>query len=260
MPVIDHLKCGHVSANRFCTTAAGFLLYSIWAVLVLMIWVNVEIIIVTSKVVAEEKGRDTPRCVEHYTNCKESYRCYDGCVWATTLLVPMVPCVIPAITKSYGLAGAWCWIKSRDDRCREITGDVIEQFVLWYAWVMVFIIVFVITLLYVECKIKKIKRFGRDHPDFQNEYELYLKEIRHLCLYPIIFSVIYGFGLVNRIINVVHRKNFLWLWILHALADALVSVLIPIFFLLHLLLRWCNERKQNDPERQPLVTMEESRF
>ena len=253
VPVIGRLKCGHVSANSFCTTAAGFLLYSDWTVLVLMIWVNVDIIVKTSKVTAEEKGRDTPRCVECCTNFKESYRCYNGCVLATTLLVPIIPCVISAITKSYGLAGPWCWIKARDDECQEVVVGVVEQFVLWYAWVMGFIIVFIITLFYVRHKIRKIKQSGCDHHEFQNKCKLYLKEIYHLCFYPIIFSVIYGIGLVNRIIDVaVHHKALLGLWVPHALADALISVLLPVFFLLHLFLRWCNEKKQKDPEKQPL--------
>ena len=253
-PVIGRLKCDHISANCFCATTAVLLLYSAWTVLVLMIWVNVEIIMVTSKLTAEEKGKDPPCCVERYTNCKESYRCYDGCVWATTLLVPILPCIIPAITKSYGLAGAWCWIKARDDECEKIKAGVAEQFLLWYAWAMLFIVVFFLTLLHGWYKITKIKQSGCDHPDFKNKYKLYLKEICHLCLYPIIFSVIYGIGIVNRILyaHEDNQQNILWLWILHALADALISLLIPVFFLLHLFHVWCNERK-NNLEEQSLI-------
>ena len=122
-----------------------------------------------------------------------------------------------------------------------------------HAWAMVFIFVFGVTVVFVGVKLYRTKRFGRDDPKVQNRYRRHLKETCHLALYPIVFSAIYGLGCVNRIIYAFHEKTILWLWIPHGIAAALVSLMIPVFFLLHRCFVWYDGRRHNDPDRQPLL-------
>ena len=254
VPVYRGLICDHVVANSFCRVASGLLTYSVWTVLVLMVWINVEIIRATFELCDEEKGKHSG-CCTRCTKCQNSkYKyAYDGCVLATTLLFPIIFVVIPRAKQLYGLSGAWCWIKTRDDECHKINIGVIQQFVLWYAWAMIFIFVFIVTLVFVGVKLFRTKRFARDDPKVKDRYRRYLKETCHLALYPIAFSCIYGLGCVNRIIYAFNEKTILWLWIVHGIADALVSLLIPVFILSHRFFVWCCGRRHNDPERQPLV-------
>ena len=49
-----------------------------------------------------------------------------------SLLVPLPIACVPFITHTYGLAGAWCWIKATDADCSKSEAGVIEQFTLWY--------------------------------------------------------------------------------------------------------------------------------
>ena len=245
VPVSGRLTCDHVVANNFCAAASFLIQYSVWTILLLMVWIYVEIIMA---VLTDNEENEHSRCCIHYIKYRDS-KYYDGCVLATTLLVPNIFCIIPLTKpKVYGLAGAWCWIKARDDECQEVVAGVVEQFVLWYAWVMVFVVVFVVTVIFVWRKIYKTKQYARD--DHQSHYRRYLKDIRPLIIYPIVFSVIYGLGFANRIIYGIHEETILWLWIPHGIADALVSLMIPLFFLLH------HRKKINDQlsvERWPLL-------
>ena len=39
---------------------------------------------------------------------------------------------IPFLHDAYGLAGAWCWIRQKDDNCDSLLAGKIEQYVLGY--------------------------------------------------------------------------------------------------------------------------------
>ena len=215
------LVCDHVVANNFCTTASTLIGCSVWTILVLMVWIYVEMVMavfLTSKY-------QNYRCCEWYKQYRDS-KYYDGCVIATTLAIPILFSHIPL--KLYGLAGAWCWIKTRDDECHKIVAGVVEQFLLWYAWAMLFIVVFSVTAVVALVIICTRKKKAADAV----QYNQYLKGAYLLGVYQIIFALIYGIGFANRIIYAVHKKTILWLWIIHGIADALVSLAIPFLFII----------------------------
>ena len=246
LPVSNGLICDHAVANNFCTIGSVLIGYSVWAVLILMVWIYIQIVMAV--LTDSERCRNLRFCMK-YINCRDSI-CYEGCILTTTLFIPLIFCVIPLASTNpelYGLAGAWCWIRARDDDCQKIIAGVIEQFVLWYAWVMVFILVFVVTVIIIGVILYKRKRYGRD--DHQLQYERYLRDIRPLAIYPIVFTVIYGFGCANRIVYAFHEETSLWLWIPHGIADAFVSLMIPVFFLLHHRMKL----NEHEPERAPLL-------
>ena len=248
VPVSNGPICDHVVATHFCTAASFLIGYSVWVILVLMVWIYVQIVMA---VLTDSKNYyEHSRCCTMYTNCRDSI-CYDGCILTTTFFIPLIFSVIPLASTNpelYGLAGAWCWIRARDEDCQKIIAGVIEQFVLWYAWVMAFALVLIITMIIVGVVLYKAKQYAPD--SHQNLYRRYLRDIRPLTIYPIIFTVIYGFGCANRIVYAFHKETILWLWIPHGIADAFVSLLIPVFFLLH------HRKKLNDQqseERWPLL-------
>ena len=51
-----------------------------------------------------------------------------------SILFPLLFSWIPFIHNSYGVAGAWCWIKDWKDDCatQKYLEGIVEQFVLWY--------------------------------------------------------------------------------------------------------------------------------
>ena len=246
VPVYNRLICDYLNANSFCTAASFLITYSVWAILVLMVWIYVQIIMA---VLTDSERYGNSNFCRKYANYRDSIF-YDGCVLATTLFIPIIFSIIPLTDtnpKLYGLAGAWCWIRARDDKCQDILAGIIEQFALWYAWVMAFSLVFVVTVVVVGVILYKTKQYARDAD--KDQYDRYLRDIRPLAIYPIVFTVIYGYGCANRILYAFREETILWLWIPHGIADAFVSVMIPLFFLLH------HQMKLNQlpPEREPLL-------
>ena len=81
----------------------------------------------------------------------EDSRKYELCIILTAVIIPFVVSIIPIChihkVKTYGLAGAWCWIRSIDEECHEIKAGVIEQFTLWYAPVMLFALAFFLIIV-----------------------------------------------------------------------------------------------------------------
>ena len=243
VPVANGLTCGHIVVNSFCVTAATLLSYTVWAILVLMFWIYVEIVMAVLMTSENENYRNS-RCCRTYNHYRDSIY-YDGCVIATTLSIPNIYCHVPL--KLYGLAGAWCWIKTRDDECHKIVAGIAEQFALWYAWAMLFIVVFSVTAIVIWVVIYTRKQIAADA--VQDNYDQYLKDARPFVIYPIIFAVIYGLGFANRIVYAFHEKTIVPLWIIHGIAEPQVCLLIPLYFLL----RHRKKLDQLPPEREPLL-------
>ena len=247
VPVARGPICDVVVANKFCAAAACMVEMSVWTILVLMVYILIEMsMAVLRKMADKEEDFEKSKCYKGYIKitCRDSV-CGDVVLIVTTLLISIIFCIIPVITDSYGLAGAWCWIKTRDDDCQQFKAGVIQQFLLWYAWAILYVITFIFTVLGLCCKLYKTKRYGQDAK--QEEYCRYLKDMGPLIAYPFIFCLIYGFGFTNRIIYASYQKTNRWLWTLHGIADASVSLVISLYFLVH------HRRTLDDPqgEEQP---------
>ena len=156
VPVRRGPICGHVVARQSCAAVSALITYSVWTVLVLMVWIYVEIIIAIikaiSKAVRTELGQvpDNERCCMKCINkYSKNYKCYDGWVWLTALLFPIIPCIIPLTKpKLYGLSGAWCWIKARDEDCQEIKLVSMNSFFCGMQWQWLSLL-FMLSLLYL---------------------------------------------------------------------------------------------------------------
>ena len=212
--------CGHVvvKSTKGCTAAAALIEYSVWATLSLTIWIGVHIFIMAV-----------------FSKDYQKSRKYELCIILTAIVVPIVVCVIPLVhihkVKTYGLAGAWCWIKASDEECREIKAGVIEEFVLWYGPVMLFVLFFFVITVFVIIAILMKQKKAADEQ--QDQFSRSLKEMRPLLFYPIIFSAIYSLGFANRVYYAVTQNAILGLWISHAVVDPVFPLIIPLAFFVH---------------------------
>ena len=213
--VCDHVVVKH---PKGCTAAAALIEYSVWATLILTIWIGIHFF--TLAVFSKDYQKS---------------RKYELCIILTAVIVPIVFCIVPLFhidkMKMYGLAGAWCWIKATDETCRVIQAGVIEQFALWYAPVMLFVLFFfVITVVVIIVLFIKKKEAATEQ---QDQFSRSLKEMRPLLFYPIIFSAIYSLGFANRIYYAATQKAILGLWISHAVVDPMFPLIIPLAFFVH---------------------------
>ena len=152
-----------------------------------------------------------------------------------TLVASLVFSIIPFIDfgngTMYGLAGAWCWIRTTGENCSEFTEGVVEQFVLWYGMVILFVTLNFLAMLAVIFVLYRGTQQAQG--SLRQTYKDALKEAKPLLLYPIIFIVIYSLAFVNRVYYAVTKQTDVALWAIHAIAESSLPLFIPLAFLLH---------------------------
>ena len=226
--------CGHVflRSQIGCIAAAFIIQYSLWTILVLTISIGVYLFF---RVKHHKDYEDA-----QYDNNFENSRCFEGVTLALAfVVVPILFSTIPFYkSQMYGLSGAWCWIKTTDKNCREIKAGVIEQFVVWYGFNVLLVVLFIIDMIIIAIMITRKKKTAADK--IQGKYCGALKAMCPLITYPAILSLIYSFGVVNRIYYAVTGNAVEWLWITNGIADTLIALIVPLAFFLNQLCKVTN--------------------
>ena len=156
-----------------------------------------------------------------------------------TLLIFVFPLMInwiPFINTSYGRAGAWCWIRSKDDgTCQKLHFGQVLQLVLWY--IPLYVIMFILIILYVIVLVKlhRTKRRWTGTFDQQGKktQELMAQEMLSLIAYPLVFFLLNITPFINRIHNLADPQNpNIVLWFISAVLFPLQGGVIAIAFCL----------------------------
>ena len=217
LPVENRCGIMLVKNEGFCI-ATGFLdQYTTWVILLLVCWITLQLFMLG---VLKRK--------------------YDSLIYEVagvviTLVASLVSSIIPFIDfgngTMYGLAGAWCWIRTTGENCNEFTEGVVEQFVLWYGTVMFFVTLNFLAVLAVIVVLHREKQQAEG--SLRRKYKDAQREAMPLLFYPIIFSVIYSLAFVNRVYYAGTKKTVAALWAIHAIAESSLPLFIPLAFLLH---------------------------
>ena len=137
-----------------------------------------------------------------------------------SILLPLLYTWIPFIHNSYGVSGAWCWIRDWKDDCatQKYHEGIIEQYVLWYgplfislalSFVAVFIILIVLAQRAYAHKNQESECLIENHERNQNKKAI--KELLPLLAYPVIFYVLALFPLINRVYSAISpNPRFGW--------------------------------------------------
>lgn len=120
-----------------------------------------------------------------------------------SVAVSLVIASVPFMTKTYGLAGPWCWIKNREDGCSSqiLLDGIIEQFALSYAPGLACLAIdsvlaaAMVTILYLRVHREK----KRDPTIKWHPLEEAIKQILPLVAYPVLFLLLLLPGFVNRV-------------------------------------------------------------
>ena len=163
---------------------------------------------------------------------------------AFSLLFPLLVSWIPFIHYSYGLAGVSCWIRDWKNDCAKshYNEGIVEQFVLWYGPLLLFLtfsIVAVTTVLVVlgirshnPCSRKESISLLLNKEKLQNRKAI--KQLLPLLVYPIIFSLLSLFPLVNRIYDAISPFTNNSLAILQSLTGSSWGFFSSLALLLHI--------------------------
>lgn len=117
---------------------------------------------------------------------------------------------IPLIHSTYGKAGAWCWIRSKNDKtCEAIRFGGVLQLVLWYIPLYVTMVVLVVLYVAVLVKLHSMKRkwTGDFNPHSVKKSKQMTREILPLIIYPLIFFVLNIPPFINRIHGVANPND-----------------------------------------------------
>ena len=180
-----------------------------------------------------------------------------------SILFPLLFSWIPFIHNSYGMVGAWCWIRSWKDDCatQKYLEGIIEQFVLWYgplfisltlSVVAVFIILIVLAQRAYAHKNQESECLIENHERNQNKKAI--KELLPLLAYPVIFYVLSLFPIINRVYSAI-SSNASFGWALgHSITESLWGFFSSWALIIHIFVTRQLKKRHVQCKEQPIST------
>ena len=115
----------------------------------------------------------------------------------------LVVATVPFMTKTYGLAGPWCWIENRKDDCSSqvLLDGIIEQFALYYVPGLACLAIdsllaaVMVTVLYLRVRRER----KRDPTIKRHPLDEAIKQMLPLVAYPVLFLLLLLPGFANRV-------------------------------------------------------------
>ena len=182
------------------------------------------------------------------------------------ILVPMSFLWIPFIDDAYGMAGTFCWIRSKDDLCmnKNLAG-LIEWYALWYIPLILSCIINMITIVAIVvilCKRLCIEKTS------DKVYRNMLRENAPLLTYPVIYNFFSLLPLARHLYQTIATSEVSdkqvqsALWIMESVATPIRGLIFALAYCLFIVTER-HYRKQHDTsvtqcghERDPLIRSE----
>ena len=219
--LIKHSKLSTEDADGYenlCVAFAFLLLYAEWVKLVLTVWLTVHIF-----------------CFAVFL---KNLKKFEPLYVVTSLLVPAGIALVPLLTKTYGLAGSWCWIADWKNNCdaNPLVEGATEQFALWYGPAMVLLglsataMITMVTVMACRICMHSTTTFARD-----NNWKA-LKQLLPLAIYPMLFLFFITTPFINRLYGIWHsvpQKTRYDLSISHAVSAACWNLSTGLVFVVH---------------------------
>lgn len=190
--------------------------------------------------------------------CYKNLKKLEGAYIACSLILPLVIAAVPYATRSYGRAGAWCWIQDWNNNCPtdiSIPGNI-ETFALWYGPAFVLLLVDSIAMTLMGVVLACRGRGRKRNPLLDLSYKAIIRE-RHwgalrqmlpLLAYPIIFFTFILAMLAYRVYNAVpHSAAGYELLEATAMLSPGVGLTASMVLILHILIARCSKRCARAP-------------
>ena len=210
-----------------CKMTAFLVLYTVWVNLLFTVWLTFHLF----------------SYVVFFKNLKRLEWLYIS----SSVFGPLLIAWIPFIHNSYGLSGAWCFIRSWNDNCptEKYLEGIVEEFLLFYgpAFLMVGLcIVAIVTMLSVQLYRARYSMYDEKTPLLHRDRrKKMIKQLLPLLAYPIIYLLILLFPLSNRIYAAVATNTSLFYLVFHA-----GGVFLSMALVVHL----CSVRKYKQGKRR----------
>ena len=211
--------------------AVGFLFeYAVWLKLLFMMWLTLHLF-----------------C---FTVCHRSTENKELLIFVCLALLPFLFIWVPFINELYGLAGSWCWIKSRSGTCGgdRLVRGLIEQYALVYVPAFCFLLgaIFLLSVLMLFIVVKSSKQRATEHELFlaeDRQRKKALKQLLPLSAYPTLAFIFVIPPFVNQIyVDVITGFSFPAL-MSSALATSFPSLFSGLTLLVHVMVLKCPRKK-----------------
>ena len=218
----------HNSNHKSTCEVAGFLLeYFMWVKLLITVSLVIHIFILAV-------------CLKHLVKLELFYVFF-------SIFFPFLFVWIPFIKRSYGMAGAWCWIKDWKGNCanKNYIAGILEQFMLWYVpqffslaiSIVVIVIILIILIQRVYFKKGNCDLNSENEPLLKSHNNKALKKLVPLLFYPIAFFLLNIIALIHRIYDVVSNDISFKLTLAHSLSIGAWGFFSSWALLLHIILQ-----------------------
>lgn len=149
--------------------------------------------------------------------------------------LPFLISLIPFIGRSYGQAGAWCWIRTQDrNTCRTHELGIGFQFGVWFGPLLINMFVHLILSVMIFVKLYHMKKewLTAEKQVTKEDLKRIRRDLAILMLYPLIYFIGNILPVINRIYNLVNEEPNLGLWYLTSLVNGSVGLVVVLVFTL----------------------------
>ena len=234
----------HVRSEGGCRASGYFSMSTVWTGNIIFFWISLHLAYRGWCLYRHvDKGRDQDDKMESVKSKDvRGSRKYPIKEIVGVLILFVAPFAIASIPfaveqhhgGSYGLSGLWCRIKAFNDYCGDLGYDLLILLLLFFYGPLMIIVLFafIFTIVAFCCYCcGEVRKIDKD----KEKKERYIKEILILLPLPLVYWTACMFFLTTRISSIVHddKPPDEKLWIVHAIADSLRSMLPALAFLLH---------------------------
>ena len=157
---------------------------------------------------------------------------------SVSVLLPLPFACVPFVTNSYGLAGAWCWIRATDNDCNTLVVGIAEQFALNYIPLFIITVSTIPAIVVIVCILcKRARAYNREHRNPllpKQNHRAALKEVLPLIAYPIIFHALSFVAIANRTERAITGQSPFGLVYVQSMIEPMWGLLASITMLIHL--------------------------
>ena len=181
---------------------------------------------------------------------------------SSSVLIPLLIALIPLIHNSYGLSGAWCYIRSWKDNCatQKYLEGIVEQFALYYGPAMFFLTLSVIAVAVMIVVMVHRALKSRTDDEFQplvserNQKFEVLKQLLPLLSYPVIYFALIFFPIFNWIYMAAADTTMYAFLVVHAVTVSAKGFFAGLALILHVCVVKCKRHTKKRIEADQFAT------
>ena len=152
---------------------------------------------------------------------------YIGIIFVTALVFSLIP-----IPYAYGLNGGWCWIERRKQNCEKNLAGTIEQWMLWYVWLILFLLIVPMLLCTAAFLVRKKANLHKGRADHLTQS--YKSQARLLLLYTVVYFMCSLLDISAYFYPIISEKYDYQALLAFAILEPIGNTVLPVLFVVHL--------------------------